>query len=45
MTLAHQHLHRRAGTSLTKAVQQCGVQMRLVVSNWSQKTTRAGFFA
>jgi hypothetical protein len=45
MNQAQKHLHRRAGTSFTKAVQQRCAQMRPVVSAWSKKTTGAGFSA
>jgi hypothetical protein len=44
MNQAQHHLHRLAGTSITKAVQQRCAQMRLVVSVWSQKPG-AGFSA
>jgi len=39
MTHASSHLHRPAGTSFTKALQQSGVQMQPVLAHWNQKTS------
>ncbi|MFT3780437.1 MAG: hypothetical protein QM790_00380 [Nibricoccus sp.] len=42
MNRNHKHQRSHAGTSLTKAVAYCCVQMRPVVSNWTKQIHGAG---
>jgi len=42
MSRSLQHLRSHAGTSFTKAVQTCCVQMRPVSTNWNKTHTGAG---